>query len=175
MADKQNPIGICDLCGDSIPSSRWYTSKGKPRLYCTRTCRNTANSRNGNPIRIQKQIERVARGEWQNPARLRSPTPEEQSARARKGRLREVEAGTWRNPALGDSARQKLSRPRKYSGALHSAIEKLKRGLSVSELTAEEHEAHKEYQRQLRAARRYEINRLARERYHRKKDEHGQQ
>ena len=172
MVDKQKPIGICDLCLGPIPRADWHTSKGHLRLYCSVDCRNTANSRNGNPVRIEKLRKHVARGEWQNPAKLHPPTPEEQAARARKGRLREVAVGAWRNPALDDAARQKLSRPRKHTGPLHSAIEKLKRGLSVVELTFEEQTAHREYRRQLHTERRDDINRLARERYHRKKNKH---
>lgn len=170
MAEKLKPIGVCDHCAGPIPAGQWYTSHGSPRLHCSLECRQTANSRNGNPVRMAKAIGRIKAGLWKNPAKLRPPTSEEQSQRARKGRLREVSQGTWRNPALTDEAREKLSRPRKHDGVLHSAIEKLGRGLSVAELTPDEQAIHREYQRQLRAARRDEINRLARERYRRKKE-----
>jgi hypothetical protein len=112
---------------------------------------------------------RITRGEWQNPSKLRPPTSQEQAERARKGRLSEVATNAWRNPALDPDARSKLSTPRRHTGILHSAIEKIKRGSSVADLTFEEAEAHREYRRQLRAARRDEVNRLAREWYHRKK------
>lgn len=166
MAKKQAPLGTCDHCGGDIPRSRWYTSKRKPRLHCSRDCRNTANSRAGAPIRSEKARARVRRGEWQNPAKLNPPTPEEQARRASLGRKREVVAGTWRNPALTTAARKKLSRPRKHSGVLHSAIEKLGRGLSVSQLTPEEQEVHRQYRRDLVAARRDEVNAWYRRYYH---------
>lgn len=149
MPDKQAPLGICDLCGDPIPRDRWYTSKGKPRLYCGRECRNTANSRAGNEERTRKVRQRIERGEWQNPAHLRPPTSAEQAHRARLGRLREVERGEWRNPALSDEARRKLSRPRKHTGALARAIERLSAGARVSDLTAVEADAHRAYRREL--------------------------
>jgi acyl-CoA reductase-like NAD-dependent aldehyde dehydrogenase len=62
-----------------------------------------------------------------------------------------VAAGRWRNPALTDAARAKLSRPRRHTGALHNALEKLKRGLRVADLTAEQQDAHRAYRRQQRA------------------------
>ena len=67
-------------------------------------------------------------------------------------RKAEVEAGTWRNPALTDEAREKLSRPRKHADnpTLHSAIEKLRQGTPVADLTPAEQEAHRTYRRQLR-------------------------
>jgi hypothetical protein len=65
-----------------------------------------------------------------------------------------VEAGSWRNPALADQAREKLSRPRRHSGVLHSAIEKLKQGAKVADLTPEEQEAHRAYRRGLQDRRR---------------------
>jgi hypothetical protein len=166
---KSQPIGICDLCRGIIPPEDWYTSKGKPRMYCSIDCKNTANSRAGAPIRREKTLLRIARGEWQNPAELRPPTSDEQSYRARKGRKREVAEGRWRNPALSADARRKLSRPRKHEGILHLVIEKLKQGLGVADLSAEEQGAHRDYRKQLRDARREELNRQARERYHRRK------
>jgi len=167
MPSKTQPLGICDLCLGPIRD--WYTSKGRPRLYCSVDCRNTGNSRAGATIRSEKACERVRMGQWVNPALIHPPTPENIGAGVKQARLREVEAGAWRNPALDDEAREKLSRPRKHSGVLHSAIEKLSRRLSVSELTPEEQEAHRLYRRELRIARRDDVNRLARERYRRNK------
>ena len=86
MAEKRLPVGICDYCEGPIPPGDWFTRRG-PRLYCSVDCRNTANSRAGNAVRTAKQKARVAAGAWQNPAKLRPPTGEEQAARARKGRL----------------------------------------------------------------------------------------
>ena len=137
MAMKQRPLGICDHCGGPIPPDEWYTSKGKSRLYCSRDCRNTANSRAGSPARSEK---------------IR----------------RRIKAGTWRNPALSDTARAKLSRPRKHSGPLAQAIEKLGRGLAMADLTPEEQAAYRQYQAELRQARRDEINAAARRRYRQK-------
>ena len=168
MPAKTAPIGTCDLCGEPIPREEWYTSKGAPRLYCSRLCRNTANSRAGADIRGEKARERVARGEWVNPADINPPDPARIGAAVSRFRRAEVEAGTWRNPALSDEARAKLSRPRKHSGALHSALEKLKAGCSVSDLTDEEAEAHRAYRQKLRDARRDELNAANRERYRRR-------
>ena len=162
---KQQALGICDNCLSEIPRDEWYTSKGKPRLYCGRDCRNTGNSRAGAPIRSVKAKRRVARGEWQNSHHLNPPTPTEQSRRARLGRRREVKAGTWRNPALSDEAKDKLSRPRKHDPALHAVLEKLKQGIRVSELTPEEQELHRAYRRELVATRRDEVNAGYRQRY----------
>ncbi len=163
---KRLSIGTCDHCEGEIPSDQWYTTKGKPRLHCCRKCRNTAISRAGAKVRSEKAKKRVALGQWQNPAKLNPPTSEQQAERARKGRLREVEAGTWRNPALSDEARKKLSRPRKHSGTLHLAIEKLSRGLRMDQLTPDEQDVYRQYRRELRLARRNEINAAARRRYH---------
>lgn len=164
MPTKTAPLGICDQCGKQMPRDDWYTSKGQPRRYCDRQCRNTGNSRAGADIRSDKALDRVARGVWVNPADINPPTPEEQSRRSRLGRQREVADGTWRNPALTDEARQKLSRPRKHDGDLHAALEKLRTG-SMADLTDAEAAAHREYQRSLRDARKDEINQAARERY----------
>jgi hypothetical protein len=164
MPAKQQPLGTCDLCLGPIPPDLGnYTSKGRPRLY--RDCQNTANSRAGSPERSRKAKQRVERGQWQNPHQANPPTGEEQSRRATLARQREVEAGRWRNPALTDEARAKLSRPRKHTGPLHQAIEKLKRGLKMADLTLEERQAYREYQADLREARRDEINEKARRRY----------
>jgi hypothetical protein len=147
---KVEPVGTCDLCKGPIPPDEWYTRRG-PRRYCSRECRNTANSRAGSATRLAKLRQRIAAGAWRNPATLRPPTGAEQASRARKGRQREVSEGRWRNPALSDAARAKLSRPRRHTGVLHSALEKLKRGLRVAALTAEEQDAHRAYRRQQRA------------------------
>lgn len=150
MSDKTQKLGICDNCLGEIPKSRWYTSKGKPRRYCCVECRNAGNSHAGEATRYTKMMDQIRRGEWQNPAKLRPPTPEEQAEKARQARLAEVAAGTWRNPALSEAARTKLSRPRKHSGALADAIDKMNRGMSVADLTLEEQKAHREYRRALK-------------------------
>ncbi len=72
-----------------------------------------------------------------------------QSDASRKGRLREVAEGRWYNPALSDEARQKLSQPRKLSGVLHQAMEKLNQKVSVTNLTPEEREEYRRYRREL--------------------------
>lgn len=152
MTAKQQPTGICDHCLGMIQPGQWYTSKGSPRLYCSIDCRNTANSRAGNPVRVAKMVERVREGTWRNPAKLRPPTGAEQAERARKGRKREIAEGRWRNPGLTPEAREINSRPHKYSGALASAIEKLGAGMRVSDLTPEEQEAHRAYRREQQRA-----------------------
>ncbi|MBP8055089.1 MAG: hypothetical protein KA314_04575 [Chloroflexi bacterium] len=162
---KQQPLGVCDNCLSEILPDEWYTSKGKPRRYCGRDCRNTGNSRAGSPIRSAKARQRVGRGEWQNPAKLNPPTPTEQSHRARLGRKREVKAGTWRNPALTDEAKEKLSRPRKHGPALHAVLEKLQQGQRLADLTPEEQELHRAYRRELRQTRREEVNTWHRNQY----------
>ncbi len=151
MADKTSPLGICDHCGNKIPVENWHTRRG-PRRYCSIECKNTANSRIGAPVRSAKAKVRVATGIWHNP---RSKMTKEQihatqTESSRKARLREVAEGRWRNPALTDEARQKLSRPRRLTGILHSAQEKLYRGLSMHDLTQEERDAYHEYRRELR-------------------------
>lgn len=168
MTTKQQPTGICDHCLGPIPRAEWYTSKGGARLHCSVDCKNTANSRAGNPVRVEKLRARVAAGEWENPHLAHPPTGDEQARRARLGRLREVWAETWRNPALDDRAREKLSRPRKHTGTLASAIEKLGQGLSMAELTDEEVQAHREYRQKLFDARREEANAKRRAWYHKK-------
>lgn len=169
MATKRQPIGICDHCKGEIPPGDWYTAHGKPRLYCSIDCRNTANSRNGNPVRTAKLRQAVADGRWQNPAHLRPPTCEEQSARSRKGRLREGAEGRWRNPALDPAARAKLSRPRKHADdpLLHRAIERLRQGGKMRDLTPEEHASYRAYRRALEQARLTEIRAYQRACYHR--------
>lgn len=149
MPDKTAPIGVCDHCGGPIPAAQWYTSKRTARLHCSLECKQTANARAGAPVISRKNRERIASGEWRNPMTIRPPTSAEQAARARKARLREVAEGRWRNPALSDAARAKLSRPRKYSGDLAAAIEKLKAGQSVADLTEIERNAYRGYRRRL--------------------------
>ena len=171
MPSKTQPLGTCDHCLGPIPPDLGpYTSKGRPRLYCSIDCRNTGNSRAGAGIRSEKAKARVKRGEWTNPASITPPDPANIGAGVSRARRAEVEAGTWRNPALTDEAREKLSRPRKHGDdpILHSAIEKLKQGMKVSDLTDEEAEAHRAYQRALRTARREEANAYQRRYYRRR-------
>lgn len=176
MTAKQQPVGTCDLCLEPIPEDQWYTRRGS-RRYCSIDCRNTANSRAGNEVRIAKLKRSVAEGRWQNPAKLNPPTPAEQGERSRKGRLKEVAEGRWRNPALTDEARAKLSRPRKHEGALHRAFERMKQGDKLTELTEEERAAfsayqHERYTRRKAAMSAEEIERQRarwREGYHRYK------
>lgn len=169
---KRLPVGVCDHCGQPFPPGvSWYTRRG-PRLYCSLDCRNTANSRAGAPLRSAIQRERVASGEWQSPHSYMSPEEisAAQAKAARRGRLREVADGHWRNPALSAEARRKLSRPRRHGDnpALHGAIEKLSRGERVADLRPEEAAAHREWRASLRAARRDEINTWRRA-YHRRR------
>ena len=166
MPTKTQPLGICDLCLGKIPASLGdYTTKGTPRLHCSRQCMSTANSRAGAPIRSKKAKARVASGQWTNPAELNPPDPANVAAGVSRARKREVEEGRWRNPALSGEARAKLSRPRKHSGPLHRAIEKLKQGLTMADLTDEEAEAYRANARKRRAARRDEANAYHRRRY----------
>lgn len=152
---KRQPIGICDHCEGEIPPGDWYTSKGRPRQYCCRECRNTANSRQGAPQRAAQVRQAIAEGRWRNPLQVRPPTSAEQAARARAGRLREVAEGRWHNPALDPAARAKLSRPRVHAGAplLHSAIERLRQGAQLADLAPEQIECYRAYRRALRQAR----------------------
>lgn len=149
MLTKTAPLGICDLCGNATPTP--YTSKGKPRRYCSVDCRNTGNSREGNPERIRKQNKRIERGEWVNPASIRPPTSAEQADRARKGRLREIAEGRFRLPGQSPEAKAKNSEPHKHSGALAEAIERLKHG-KMSDLTAEQADAYRAYSREMQKA-----------------------
>jgi hypothetical protein len=168
MTEKKQPLGICDNCLSEIPAHTGrYTSKGKPRMYCGRDCRNAANSRAGAAIRGEKTKRRIARGEWQNPADLNTPSPENIAEGVSRTRKAEVAAGTWRNPALTPDAKKKLSRPHKHGDnpVLHSALEKLRHG-TVADLTDEEAQAHRDYRLALAQARREELNANARERYH---------
>lgn len=165
MTEKSAPIGVCDLCGEDFPPNvSHYTTQRVPRRYCSRLCRNTANSRAGAEIRSKKAKERVRRGEWKNPSPVirEDATPreieawrEKMSASVSDTRKQEVESGTWQNPALSDEAREKLSRPRKHGDnpVLHAAFEKLRTGASVADLLPEEQEAHRAYRREIDTAR----------------------
>lgn len=171
-AEKIQPLGVCDLCLGEIPSTLGnYTSKGRPRLHCSTVCRQTANSRAGNEERIKKVRGRVARGEFVRPDTITKPDPANIGRAAKATRLREVAEDRWRNPALTPEAREFLSKPRKHSGALASAIDRLKRGAKVSDLTPEEQEAHRAYRRELRTARHEDVKAWHRERYKRKQAE----
>jgi hypothetical protein len=172
VVNKVQPLGICDHCLGEIPADMGrYTSKGKPRLHCSRDCRNAANSQAGAAVRAKKARGRVARGEWQNPAELNPPSKEAQASGVSRARKAEVAAGTWRNPADSPEAREKLSRPRKHDDnpVLHRALEKLKSG-TVADLTDEEAEAHRVYRRNLGAAHRAEFNARERARYRRQQE-----
>jgi hypothetical protein len=151
MIAKTAPVGICDHCAGPIHPDEWFTRRG-PRRYCCIDCRNTANSRNGNPVRTAKLRESVAAGAWHNPRERM--TPEQisavQSHASRAGRLREVREGRWRNPALDAAAREKLSRPRKHAGALHIAIERIRAGAHVADLTIDEQAAYRAHAHALR-------------------------
>lgn len=152
----------CELCGRPVDAGGLgrYTSKGKRRRFCSRDCRNTANSRAGAPIRSEKALGRVASGEWQNPAevmtrdQLRKAARLGGGARAKQHRAA-LEAGTWQSPADAPGARAKLSRPRVHSDnpTLHRAIEKL-RGGSMADLTEAEANEYRVYRQQLRDAKR---------------------
>ncbi len=163
--EKRAPLGICDLCTGRIPLGEWYTSKGRERLHCSTSCKATANSRAGAPIRSRKALQRVQAGEWVNPRSLMSTEEisRVQTRASRTARRREVAEGHWRNPALDPQAKRKLSRPRKHRGALARAIEKLGQAKSVSELTPAEQRAHRAWAKRRRAARRDEVNALRRE------------
>lgn len=169
--EKRAPLGICDQCGGPIAPGDWYTSKGRPRLHCSLQCKLTANSRAGAPIRARKAKARVASGTWINPRS--GMTPEQvtavQSRASRAARLHEVAEGRWRNPALSPEARAKLSRPRKHSGPLASAMEKLRAGRgATATLTEEEHAAWLAYRAEQRDRRRDAIRAYYRARWARR-------
>jgi hypothetical protein len=152
QTEKRRPLGICDLCGDPIPEP--YTARGLGRLYCSTECRNAANSRAGSPVRRQKAIARFAQGLQVPPMCLEDPATRGDHARkaARvhgEAMRKQVEAGTWRNPALDPGARDKLSRPRLHGDnpTLHAAIEKRKRG-GMASLTPAEHAAYMQHERE---------------------------
>ncbi len=159
MAEKIQKLGICDTCLGRIKKRDWYTKKGFPRLHCSLECRQADNSRRGNPARVEKIRQHIADGTWVNPADgLSSERRSELNAKsARAGRLREVKEGRWRNPALSPAAREKLSRARKHSGALHAAIEKLRHS-SMESLSTEERAAYLDYRKRLREARKRKQN-----------------
>lgn len=152
MSDKTAPLGICDHCGGPIADP--FTSKRKPRRYCSVDCKNTANSRAGNEERTRKLRERIERGAWVNPRAINPPNPANIGAGVRRLRLAEVEAGSWRNPGLSDAARAKNSEAHKHSGPLAEAIERLKHG-KMADLSPEQADAYRAYtrenQRRLRA------------------------
>ena len=164
VSEKVEPVGVCDHCKGAIHPDQWYTRRGA-RRYCSVDCRNTANSRAGNPERTRKLRLAVKAGVWKNPAKLHPPTGEEQAARARLGRRREVQAGTWRNPGLTPQARTINSLPHKHAGALAAAIEKLGAGLGMAGLSDDEAAAYRAWRRSLRTARRDEANAYHRRRW----------
>jgi len=160
MSSKVEPIGICDHCGDPIPRGEWRTSHGRPRRFCSVDCRNTANSRAGALIRSVKAKKRVAAGVWKNPRSFLSvkENRELNVNAARKGRQREIAEGRWRNPALDDAAREKLSRPRTVTDPLvHRAIELMRQGMKLRELPAELRNAYNAYSREYEREHRDEI------------------
>lgn len=146
MGDKVQPLGICDYCGGPI-NQDWYTSHGKPRRYCSVDCRNAGNSRAGAPIRSTKAKQRIAEGRWVNPRTQMTPeqTHAAASRTARTIRLREVREGRWRNPALSPEARAKLSRPRKLTGVLHQALERIRTGAHIADLSPQQRAAYRLY------------------------------
>ncbi len=152
------PWPACELCGEDVNQHGlgYWTTKGRPRRFCSLECRQSNNSREGTPIRTALTRERIKAGTWENPVNFTTPEQRREYGKlggeVRAETLRaEVEAGTWQNPADAPGAREKLSRPRKYADnpVLHSAIEKLGQGYSVSDLTSEEAEAHRQYRRKL--------------------------
>ena len=166
MGIKTEPLGICDHCKGPIRGSL-FTSKHHPRRYCSRLCRNTANSRAGAGKRSDKAKARIQAGEWSNPARGLTPDIIRQAAKmggaARAITLKEdVAAGTWQSPSLSQQARANLSRPRKHrdDAVLHAAIEKLSRGLHMADLTPDEATRYRTYRRELAMAKRPQAPRL---------------
>lgn len=169
QGSKRAPVGVCDLCGAAIPRRAWYTRRGTPRLYCSRECRNTANSRDGAAIRSAKAKARVARGEWVNPLEFESP--ELRREHARRAGLASGHRPDWVNPALSDEARAKLSRPRVHGDnpVLHRALEKRTQGASMADLSEEEAEAYRAYSRALRAAKDLDTERAKSRAWYRKR------
>lgn len=166
MPEKIQAIGICDFCLGQIPPDLGnWTSKGTPRLHCSLVCRQTANSRIGNPIRVEKIRQAIQRGEWIRPDTITKPDPANISAGVSNARKAEVAAETWRNPGLTDEARAINSMPHKHSGPLASAIEKLGAGSRMADLTTDEQEHYRAWRRQLRRNRRSEANQSSRKRY----------
>jgi len=100
-------------------------------------------------VRRIKALARVAAGQWTNPASIRKPARENVSLGVSRSKKLAVREGRWKNPALTPEARLKLSRPRKHSGALADAMEKLGRGLKMADLTEEERLAYHAYRREL--------------------------
>jgi hypothetical protein len=151
VSQKTKPVGTCDNCGGPIKPDEWYTRRGA-RRYCSIECRNAGNSHEGEPIRFAKLMQRVLTGRWVNPRSAMTPEQisETQSRASRTTRTREVREGRWRNPALDAAAREKLSRPRKHSGPLASAIDRMGQGVSLRDLTTEERQAWSDYRKGLR-------------------------
>lgn len=151
MSQKEQPIGICDLCFVEIPESEWYTKAGKVRLHCSTVCRNTANARTGSDISRRRTLERMAAGEWVRPDLINKPTAEAIGAGVSRRRKKEVAAGTWRNPSQSDEARKKLSRPRVHGDnpLLKGAISKLTAGRTMADLSDAEAEEYRAYRRRL--------------------------
>jgi len=145
---KEQPIGICDYCLEYIMAEDWYTSKGKPRQHCCRDCRNTANSQAGAQIRSTKTLARIAAGEWINPATLHPPDPVNVGIGVRRSILGRIRQGVWTNPALSQAARKKLSRPRKHSGPLAVAIDRLDSGSKISDLSEDEATAYRTWRKE---------------------------
>ena len=147
---------LCERCGEPVTRHGlgYYTSKGKQRRFCSRGCRNTANSRSGAPIRSDKAKQRVRAGEWQNPAGRQTPEQHRAisqlggAARAEQHRAA-IEDGNFIKPSEYPGASDKLSRPRVHSDnpLLHRALEKLRDG-SMNDLTEAEAEAYRAYRRE---------------------------
>lgn len=162
--EKTAPLGICDYCGKGIPQEYWWTSKGRPRLHCCLECRQAANSRKMEN-RSEWMHQRIDSGEWTNPASINRPSHETLSKNSRVARLREVDEGRWRNPGLTPEALEINSLPHKHSGPLADAIEKLRLGVKLRDLSTEEQEAHRLYRKSLRDARKDEVNQYYKARY----------
>jgi len=152
------PWPVCEFCGGDLDAHGlgYYTTKGKPRRFCSTWCRATHNSRVGAPIRSAKAKQRVRAGTWENPAKYHTPESLRAAALAGAAVRTEqhraaLEAGTWQNPADAPGAREKLSRPRRYGDnpVLHAAMEKLSQGLHMADLTEAEAEAFRAHSRQL--------------------------
>ncbi len=157
---KREPLGICDLCRGPIAPNDWYTTKGRPRLHCSIECRQSDNSRVGNPIRVAKIKQHIAAGTWKNPAHdLTPPQRSEISRRAGTvARTREVAEGRWRNPGLTPEARAINSRPEKHGDnpVLHHAFELMQQGVKLSEMPQAERDAYNANNRRLYAEKREE-------------------
>ena len=96
----------CELCGEDVDAHGmgYYTTKGKPRRFCSDWCKATRNNRVGAPIRSPKARRRVKAGTWQNPAEHHTPESLRAASLAGAAVRREqhraaLEAGNWQNPA----------------------------------------------------------------------------